>query len=117
MAESLKCYVYINDHVIETRKGENLRRVLMQNQRAPHNANPYISCQGLGSCGTCAVEVLKGDAGKVTFMERWRLRFPPHKQGPQPMRLACQITITEDLHLRKHTGFWGAFIDEDHHSL
>ena len=103
--------MYVGGQKIEAIKGDNLRRVLIRNQKSPHNANAYISCQGLGSCGTCAVEVVDGDAGEVTFMEKWRLRFPPHKDGPSPMRLACQITITQDVHIRKHRGFWGAYVD------
>lgn len=111
MANVSKCYVYVGGQKIEARKGDNLRRVLIRNHSSPHNANAYISCRGIGSCGTCAVEIVDGDAGEVTFMEKWRLRFPPHKIGPNPMRLACQVTITQDLHIRKHAGFWGAYVD------
>ena len=105
----MKCYVYFDKRKFEANSGENLRQVLLRHQDSPHNANSYISCQGIGSCGTCAVEVIDGDAGEITFMESWRLRFPPHKKGPGPMRLACQVTITQDLRIRKHAGFWGAF--------
>ena len=104
--------MYFDKQKLEANSGENLRRVLLRHQRSPHNASSYISCQGIGSCGTCAVEIINGDAGEVTLMERWRLRFPPHKKGPDPMRLACQVTITQDLHIRKHSGFWGARSEE-----
>ena len=108
----LKCYVYVDGQRYEVNRGENLRQILLHHKHSPHNSNSYISCQGIGSCGTCAVEVFDGDAGEVTFMERWRLCFPPHKIGPNPMRLACQVTVTQDIHIRKHTGFWGTFSDE-----
>ena len=108
----MKCYVYLGGRQIEAQKGENLRSILLRQQHSPHNAHSYISCQGLGSCGTCAVEVVNGDAGDVTYMEQWRLRFPPHSKGPNPMRLACQVTVMQDLHIRKHTGFWGVYCDE-----
>ena len=89
------------------RLGDNLRQVLLRQRVSPHNHAAYLSCQGIGSCGTCAVEVLQGDAGPVTMMERWRLHFPPHTAGPKPMRLACQIKLKEPLELRKWPGFWG----------
>lgn len=104
----MKCFVYFDGQQIEANIGENLRSALLRHNCSPHNAKSFISCQGLGSCGTCAIEVVDGDAGVVTHMERWRLRFPPHKDGPNPMRLACQVTVAEDLKIRKHMGFWGA---------
>ena len=107
----MKCYVYVGEHRLEAKTGENLRKVLLRNHHSPHNAHFAISCHGLGSCGTCAIEVVEGEVGEATFMERWRLRFPPHKVGPNPMRLACQITVTKDLHIRKHFGFWGVYRD------
>ena len=89
------------------RLGENLRQALLRQQVSPHNQSAYLSCQGIGSCGTCAVEIIRGDAGPVTFMERWRLNFPPHTAGVKPMRLACQIKLKEPLEIRKSSGFWG----------
>ena len=89
-------------------KGQTLRRALLQKGCPPHNQSPYASCQGIGSCGTCAVEIIAGDAGPITTMERWRLRFPPHRSGPNPMRLACQIKLQDDLIIKKWPGFWGS---------
>lgn len=87
--------------------GARLRDVLHQHGVSPHNQSRFVSCQGFGSCGTCAVEIRSGDAGPVTAMERWRLAFPPHRGGPTPMRLACQVRVTDDLEVVKHPGFWG----------
>ena len=105
--------MHVNGQKIEVHEGDNLRRALIRSCHSPHNYKSFISCQGLGSCGTCAVEIIRGDAGEATFMEKWRLRFPPHKIGPNPMRLACQVTVKQDLYIRKHSGFWGAFDDEN----
>lgn len=87
--------------------GTTLRSALLAGAASPHNQSHLVSCQGLGSCGTCAVEVLAGEVGAPTAMERWRLAFPPHRDGPTPMRLACQVRVTADLEVRKHPGFWG----------
>ena len=103
----MKRNIHINGTIIKAEIGANVRQVLIRHGQSPHNAHHYLSCQGIGSCGTCAIEVESGNAGVPTVMEKWRLRFPPHKKGPNPMRLACQVTLTEDLHIRKHNGFWG----------
>ena len=96
-----------NSTTVKCKKGENLRKVLLRNNLTPHNRSFFFSCQGIGSCGTCAVEVIRGHAGPVTGMEKWRLRFPPHKSGPHPMRLACQVSVSTDLEIKKWPGLWG----------
>jgi ferredoxin len=60
----------------------------------PHNGRAaLINCRGLGTCGTCAVEV----QGEVeprgwTPQERLRLNFPPHAPPRNArLRLACQV--------------------------
>ena len=100
--------IKLGDTIIAGHKGQNLRDLLLQQGLKPYNQSKYASCQGFGSCGTCAVEVITGDAGPITKMEKWRLRFPPHRNGPNPMRLACQITLQGDLVLKKWPGFWGS---------
>eukprot|EP00959_Pyramimonas_sp_CCMP1952_P417611 8749481-Pyramimonas_sp.AAC.1 len=43
---------------IEVRKGARLRTALLKNGATPHNEGAvYINCRGIGSCGTCAVEI------------------------------------------------------------
>ena len=40
-------------------KGANLRQVLLENKLDLYNGNAkYINCRGIGSCGTCAVEIV-----------------------------------------------------------
>ena len=75
------------------------------------NLPPYngianaIHCRGLGTCGTCAVE-LKGDVSDPTAVEKWRLGFPPHRSD-SGLRLACQCQVLGDLKITKHGGMWG----------
>lgn len=103
--------VEFRGQVIECEPGERLRDVLLRAGLSPHNGKArFVNCRGLGSCGTCAVEV-EGQIGERTFMERWRLDFPPH-DSTSGLRLACQIEVHEDLIVRKYPGFWGQRTDQ-----
>jgi ferredoxin len=86
--------------------GENLRDVLLRNQLPPYNgAAKWLNCRGLGTCGTCAVEIT-GPVSPTTTVEKWRLNFPPHKVE-SGLRLACQCKVLGDVNVKKHEGFWG----------
>ena len=89
--------------------GELLRTALLRRGLSPHNNNSQlINCRGLGTCGTCAVEV-RGDVepAEASQSERLRLSFPPHQLRPR-LRLACQCTVHGDVVVSKFEGFWGA---------
>ncbi len=93
-------------------EGMNLRSFLLQSGLSPHNgAARQINCKGLGSCGTCALEI-EGEVSEKTAMERWRLNFPPHQES-SGLRLACQCKVRGDLKLRKHPGFWGQHVPRE----
>ena len=90
-------------------RGELLRTALLRRGISPHNNNSMlINCRGLGTCGTCAVEV-RGDVepAEASARERLRLSFPPHELRPN-LRLACQCTVRGDVVVSKFEGFWGA---------
>ncbi len=96
---------------IECELGENLRRVLLDANLPLYNGIAQkIHCRGLGTCGTCAVQV-EGEVSPTTAVERWRLGFPPHRQK-QNLRLACQCKIQGDLQLTKFDGLWGHRLPE-----
>ncbi len=87
--------------------GQNLRRILIDNSLTPHNhESRYINCKGLGTCGTCAVHIIAGENGKMNSIEKIRLSLPPFQKS-QTLRLACQMTVTSNLELKKGNGFWG----------
>lgn len=78
---------------------------------SPHNgASRNINCHGLGTCGTCAVEI-SGPVSPKTRRESWRLNFPPHREE-NGLRLACQCQVHGDLVITKHPGFWGQDVEE-----
>lgn len=90
----------------ECEPGVSLRDALRREGLSPHDGRArWLNCTGIGSCGTCAVEV-HGEVGPKTAMERWRLDFPPH-DASSGLRLACQVRVEHDLVVIKHGGFWG----------
>lgn len=101
--------------------GELLRTAaLRRGLVSPHNGKSrLVNCRGLGTCGTCAVEIAQGGVGRVVepsecnARERLRLSFPPHnteRQSPL-LRLACQVQVHGDLQVTKRSGFWGQYKD------
>lgn len=101
---------------IQVQKGEILRSALLKRGISPHNGRSrLINCRGLGTCGTCAVEVTSDDNQPSIIpierskKERLRLNFPPHgsKEQSTNLRLACQIQVQGDINVKKRTGFWG----------
>jgi ferredoxin len=69
-----------------------------------------VNCHGLGTCGTCAVHVEPGSTAlsPPTAVERWRLGFPPHRDGlAARLRLSCQARVLGDVTVTRWDGFWG----------
>jgi ferredoxin len=91
--------------------GANLRTVLKGAGLSPHSTPAWLNCRGIGSCGTCTVEI-DGATSARTSRERWRLLMPPH-DGNARLRLACQVTVEGDLEVTRHGGFWGQLICEE----
>ena len=90
---------------------ETLRTALLRNQVvSPHNGRAnLINCRGLGTCGTCAVQIQQGDCSPRNAIERSRLSLPPGhgRDNSERLRLACQTNVRGDLVVSKYTGFWG----------
>ena len=97
---------------VSARVGAKLRSALLLGGVSPHNdAAEVINCRGLGTCGTCAVEIVPRDAvapDEWTVAERARLNFPPHASpGNERLRLACQVRVRGPCEVRKYARFWG----------
>ena len=107
---------------IPIQKGEVLRTAMLRRGTSPHNGKSrLINCRGLGTCGTCAVEINgngngngNGNDGAIEPRERnarekLRLNFPPHGSNEQSsnLRLACQVQVNGDICVTKRSGFWG----------
>jgi len=81
---------------VQAERGTTLRTALLEAGVTPHNGRAtLINCRGLGTCGTCAVEVQGAEEPEEwTTQERLRLNFPPHgPPGNQRLRLACQVGL------------------------
>ena len=91
---------------IDCKMGANLRRVLMKHQVDLYNGKAtLINCRGIGSCGTCAVQI-EGEVSAANWCDRTRRSLPPHT--PQNnVRLACQTKVLGDIRVTKFNGFWG----------
>jgi ferredoxin len=98
----------------EALDGELLRTAaLRRGVVSPHNGRAnLINCRGLGTCGTCAIELLQTSAHGLpprNAVEDFRLAVPPGhgRASSARLRLACQATVHGDLHVVKRQGFWG----------
>ena len=91
---------------VECDRGANLRQVLLKHQIDLYNSNArFINCRGIGTCGTCAVEI-EGEVSTQGWKEKVRLSLPPHSKGTT-RRLACQVQVLGNVKLTKFDGFWG----------
>ena len=89
---------------------------MLKGVESPHNGGTLgganvMNCRGLGTCGTCAVEIIPSGAAtpqQWTNAERLRLNFPPHgPPGNKRLRLACQVRVRRACEVRKYDRFWG----------
>ena len=95
-----------NNQTFHCPEGANLRQVLLAHAIPVHNDNAaLINCRGLGTCGTCAVEI-EGHVSPPSWREQARLSLPPH-HSETSRRLACQVKVLGDLTVTKFSGFWG----------
>lgn len=95
--------------LISCSEGANLRETLMHHDLAPHNGSARkLNCFGLGTCGTCAVQI-EGPVSKMSRAEKARLSLPPFCDGSQ-LRLSCQVKVIGNIKVEKGEGFWGQMI-------
>ena len=97
---------------IRAKRGQRLRTALLLGGESPHNGGANaINCRGLGTCGTCAVEIVPSGAVTPrdwTDAERLRLNFPPHgPPGNARLRLSCQVRLGGDCEAVKRDKFRG----------
>lgn len=87
-------------------QGANLRKVLLANGVELYNGqSTVINCRGIGTCGTCAVQI-EGAVSAANWKDRTRRSLPPHNPD-RDLRLACQTQVLGDIQVTKYDGFWG----------
>jgi ferredoxin len=104
------------DIVFDALDGETVRTAaLRRGLVSPHNGRAnLINCRGLGTCGTCAVQIEGAvQPAERNVKEQLRLSFPPHGSSltSSTLRLACQVQVRGDIEVTKRTGFWGQYDD------
>lgn len=86
--------------------GANLRQVLLVNGVDLYNGRAKImNCRGIGTCGTCAVQI-EGPVSAANWKDRARRALPPHSPE-RDLRLACQTHVIGNITVTKYDGFWG----------
>ncbi len=98
--------ITVQGKTITCDRGANLRRVLLKHNIDLYNGNAkLINCRGIGSCGTCALEI-EGEVSEPNWKDKTRRSLPPHSPAKN-RRLACQTQVLGDIKLTKYDGFWG----------
>ena len=83
---------------IKVEPGANLRKAAIANKLSvyPH-IRKILNCRGRGLCTSCKVEIVSGKVEPRNDIEKEKLgKFAPE------IRLACQITVNDDLVVRTH---------------
>lgn len=101
------CSIRFGSAEVKCPHGSNLRKVLMENGLGPYHKDArFVHCRGIGTCGTCTVDIVSGNVSEPNRMERARLNLPPFSQD-SGFRLACQCKVLSNIVVVKHPGFWG----------
>jgi len=81
---------------VKARSGESILSIAENN----NIEEIYSACGGIASCGGCIVDIVEGDAGKISDKERKLL--DALNEGPR-CRLGCQTRINSDLTIKTIT--------------
>lgn len=75
-----------------------------------NGGEPLHRCGGYARCATCQVEFLSGEPETMTEAERTKLENKKDALGK--IRLSCQITVDQDMHVKVLMPFSESGLDD-----
>lgn len=94
----LEIYFEEQNRTIQVEPGSNLRQAAIDNKISiyPH-IRKILNCRGRGLCASCRVKIVSGTVDPRNEVEQDKLK----KADPE-VRLACQITVQDNLVVKSH---------------
>ena len=94
----LKVHFERENRTIQVEPGENLRQAAIRNKFSVYaNIHKILNCRGRGLCTACTVQVIAGKVEPRNETETEKLA-----KKPADFRLACQVTVNDDLVVKTH---------------
>ena len=94
----LKVHFEKENRTIQVEPGENLRQAAIRNKFSVYaNIHKILNCRGRGLCTACTVQVIAGKVEPLNETETENLA-----KKPADFRLACQVTVNDDLVVKTH---------------
>ncbi|MBT3365771.1 MAG: (2Fe-2S)-binding protein [Nitrospina sp.] len=94
----LKVHFEKENRTIQVEPGENLRQAAIRNKFSVYaNIHKILNCRGRGLCTACTVQVIAGKVEPRNETETEKLA-----KKPADFRLACQVTVNDDLVVKTH---------------
>ncbi len=86
------------NRTIEVEPGSNLREATINNKLSIYkHMFKILNCRGRGLCTSCKVEIVSGKVDPRNEIEQDKL-----KKADLNVRLACQITVQDNLVVKTH---------------
>jgi ferredoxin len=94
----LEIYFEVQNRTIQVEPGANLRQAAIDNKLSiyPHMFK-ILNCRGRGLCTSCKVKIVSGKVDPRNEIEQDKL-----KNTDMDVRLACQITVQDNLVVKSH---------------
>jgi len=94
----LEIHFEVQNRTIQVEPGTNLRQAAINNKLSiyPHMFK-ILNCRGRGLCTSCKVKIVSGKVDPRNEVERDKL-----KNADLDVRLACQITVQDNLVVKSH---------------
>ena len=94
----LKVHFEKENRTIQVEPGENLRQAAIRNKFSVYaNIHKILNRRGRGLCTACTVQVIAGKVEPRNETETEKLA-----KKPADFRLACQVTVNDDLVVKTH---------------